>query len=294
MRVAVTTPTGNVGRVLTGKLLDAGAELTLLCRDPGKVAPFTERGATALAGSLEDAEYVREATRGADVLFWVTPPKHDSQDYRADQLALGDVAAAAIEANEIPRVVNLSSVGVHLPSGVGPILGLAEIERKIDAVATNVIHLRPNVFMENFLGSLPSIKSDGCVFLPVSGQRSAGFIATRDVASFAALKILDDSWEGKSNLEVHGPSTPTFDQVAEILGQGLGETIRHVQVEPEQALEAMVAMGMAENVAQGIVDIYTSLERVELGPSRFPTPDCIGRTSFPEFVREVFVPLAVG
>ena len=76
MKVAVTTPTGNIGRVVTDKLLDAGADVTLLVRDPGKVRAFTERGAETEAGSLDDGEYVKKATAGAECLFWVTPPNY--------------------------------------------------------------------------------------------------------------------------------------------------------------------------------------------------------------------------
>ena len=43
MKIAVTAPTGNIGRPLTDALLQGGAEVTLLARDASKVQDFVDR-----------------------------------------------------------------------------------------------------------------------------------------------------------------------------------------------------------------------------------------------------------
>ncbi|HMB70326.1 MAG TPA: NAD(P)H-binding protein, partial [bacterium] len=177
MKVAVTTPTGNIGSVVTDKLLAAGADVTLLVRDPGKVKAFADRGAKAVAGSLDDAEYVTLATRGADCLFWLTPPNYAAPDFRGYQNEVGRCAAAAVKSNGISRVVHLSSLGAHLDSGTGPILGLRDIEGMFADTGAHVTNLRPGMFMENHLMSLPTILEAGSVFLPVPGTLRANFIA---------------------------------------------------------------------------------------------------------------------
>ena len=73
MRITVTAPTGNIGRALTERLLEAGTEVTLLARSPEKVGDFVERGARVVEGSLENLAAVQEATEAADALFWLTP-----------------------------------------------------------------------------------------------------------------------------------------------------------------------------------------------------------------------------
>ena len=46
MRIAITTPTGNIGRELTKRLLDKGGhELILLARTPDKLTKEQARGA---------------------------------------------------------------------------------------------------------------------------------------------------------------------------------------------------------------------------------------------------------
>ena len=59
MKIIVTTPTGNIGKVVTKELLDAGAEVVLPCRSSEKVREFTDRGVNfsyldpALRGHLD-------------------------------------------------------------------------------------------------------------------------------------------------------------------------------------------------------------------------------------------------
>ncbi|MCP5112950.1 MAG: NAD(P)H-binding protein, partial [bacterium] len=135
MKITVTAPTGNIGRVLTNQLLESSAELTLLARSPEKVAAFAERGAGVVQGSLEDVSAVRRAVDGADALFWLTPPDYTAENFRAYCNSLGDVAAQVAGENPELRVVNLSSTGAHLAEGVGPIKGLHDIEQKLNAAS---------------------------------------------------------------------------------------------------------------------------------------------------------------
>jgi uncharacterized protein YbjT (DUF2867 family) len=170
MKIAITTPTGNVGSAVTEQLLGGDHELVLLVRDPDKVKPFTDRGATAREGSLDDSDYFTKATEDVDLLFLVVPTNVASDDHRADQKRVGDNAVAAITANKIPRVVYLSSVAAHLGEGYGPITGLGEIEKSMEKIDADIAFFRPGSFMENYFGSVGSIASDGAIYMPAAGR----------------------------------------------------------------------------------------------------------------------------
>ena len=65
----------------------------------------------------DDVDYMLQATGDVDALFWATPPGYGSDDVRAFQNRLATAASTASRANEIPRVVNLSSIGaISLPA----------------------------------------------------------------------------------------------------------------------------------------------------------------------------------
>jgi uncharacterized protein YbjT (DUF2867 family) len=292
MSIVITTPTGHVGSKLTEKLLDAGAQVTLLARDPEKVAGFAARGAKVAEGSLEDEAFVVAATHGATALFWLTPPNFQTTDFRAYQRHLGAIAAKAIAANDIQRVVHLSSVGAQLGWGAGPVNGLHDIEKAINAVASHVTHLRPGAFMENVLMSLGTIKTAGAIFLPVPGGARIPMVATPDIATAAADILLDRGWSGVRAVMLYGPEELSYDDVAAILTRELGKPVAHVQVTPEQAREAMLGMGLAPDMVKDYLELYEAFGTGRIVQGLPDRPNLRGATTFEEFARTVIKPLA--
>lgn len=78
MAIAITTPTGNVGRKVTERLLANGADLILLVRDAEKLSDAVRQQAKVFSGSIDDSAFVIEATKGAEALFWVSPNNFNS------------------------------------------------------------------------------------------------------------------------------------------------------------------------------------------------------------------------
>jgi uncharacterized protein YbjT (DUF2867 family) len=74
MSIVINTPTSNIGRALAARLLDAGESITILSRDKKKVEELHRRGARVIEGSFEDPALLAEALKGAESLFWLTPP----------------------------------------------------------------------------------------------------------------------------------------------------------------------------------------------------------------------------
>jgi uncharacterized protein YbjT (DUF2867 family) len=291
MKIAVATPMGHVGRAVAEFLLDAGADVMLLTRHPEKVTRQVTRGAGVAEGSLDDEEYVIQATRGAEALFWVTPPDFTSSDFRGFQNRVGCAAAEAIRTNRISRVVNLSSVGAHLRSGGGPINGLHDVEQCLDHVATNIIHLRPGYFFENYLLQVQNIVTEGEIYLPVSGSRRVPMIGTMDIARVAADRLVDTSWFGRSIRGLHGPCDMTFNEAASALSSGLGCPVSHVRIEEGPARKAMIGWGMSESACTLMLEMYRGFELGTLRPDEQRSPETYTPTRLTDFAREQMSPL---
>lgn len=294
MKVVVTGPTGHIGNVVARRLLDAGASVAVFARDPSKVRDLAGRGARVFQGSLESEADVMEATRGFDALYWMTPPNVATPDVIAYQDRLGKNAAAAIRANGIRRVVNLSSIGAQLSAGTGPIKGLHRVEKTINAAATNVTHVRPVYFMENTLGSLETIRAAKSVFLPIPGSVRVPMIATHDVGEWVAKRLLDESWSGKVAFELYGPDELSFDAMAATLTKVLGEPVRHVQVTREQASQALLGMGLGKSMTDLYLEMFTAFEKRKVVGETPRGPANTTSTSFEEFVRTTLAPLLKG
>ena len=153
MRIAVTMPTGKVGKKLVSELLDRGGhDLTLLTTDTNEVRKAKVRGANVVQGRLEDMSFVSKATEGIDALFFVLPMNsHSDHVFRDTTRIIGSVCNA-IRKNNIPRVVFVSSMGTHLETGTGPIHVLREAEQKLAEFAPNLTVLRPAFYMDQFMG----------------------------------------------------------------------------------------------------------------------------------------------
>ena len=295
MKIAVTTPTGHVGSAVADFLLDRGGEMNvkvkLLGRRPNTLIGFVQRGAEMAIGSQDDADYLASATRDCDALFWVTPPGFGSDNLRAFQNRLGKAAATAIRTNRIPRLVNLSSIGAELDSGVGPICGLHDVEGLLDEVATNVTHLRPGFFFENLLGQLDSIRQRGAISLPISGSQRYPMIAARDIGRFAAERLISRDWTGHSVRELHGPADLSFDEVAGILSEAFGRNVAYVRCDRRQARQAILAGGVSENLADLLLEMYDAVESGRLRSSQPRSKDSTTPTTLADFAREVMLPM---
>jgi uncharacterized protein YbjT (DUF2867 family) len=166
--------------------------------------------------------------------------------------------AAAIKANRIEYVVNLSSTGAHLPAGNGPVNGLHDIEQKINEVATHVTHLRPTAFFENLLNSLATIKEAGAIFLPTDGNAEVPMIATKDIGDIASSVLLSLDWSGQRALHLWGPKEYTHNEVSEAMTAILERPVAFVEVSNDQARGAMTGMGITEDMANLYVELYNA------------------------------------
>jgi uncharacterized protein YbjT (DUF2867 family) len=289
MKVAINTPNGNIGRALAGRLLDAGAELILLTRSPDKIMEFTDRGAAARVGSLEDAEFVVRAVKGADVLFWLTPPNMAASDFRAYQNKLGDIAVRAAAENRIPRVVNLSSIGAHhvernrtdrRPSRRGE--EVRQERRARDAHPRRIFH-----------GELVHGGADDRVGRRHlhAGPREGAHGGDRDTRYRGGGRRArsDGGWTGRTVIELIGPAEVTFEGMADTLGKALGKKINYVTITLDQMRQAFTGMGVPGNIADLYVEMYAAFDDGKVAPE-FPKRAALGSTSLGAFAEQVYRP----
>ncbi len=293
MKIAITTPTGHVGSAVADFLLDFGGDVSvkLLARRPDGLRKYTQRGAQVSIGVQDDADFLTKATQDVDAFFWVTPPAYGSDDFRAFQNRLGKAAATALRANRVARVVNLSSIGAQRASDVGPINGLHDVEELLNDAADNITHLRPGFFFENLLWQVDSIKSQDQISLPISGSQGHPMIATRDIGAFAARRLMDQTWTGRSVQELHGPANLSFNEVAAILSKALNRKIAYVKCDPQDLRQYLLDKAISANMADLMLEMYDALETGRLQAVQPRTAETTTPTTLLEFVQEVIVPM---
>jgi uncharacterized protein YbjT (DUF2867 family) len=289
MSIVITTPTGNVGGRALQQLLAAGADVSVIVRQPEKLSDSIRGRVKIHQGSLTDARLMTKAFEGAKAALWLTPPNFTHPDPAAYHSEMGAVAATAIKESKIPYVVNISSAGAHLKNA-GPISGVGEVERRLNEVAENIVHLRPGFFMENFLQQIEPIRNNDAVYFPVPGDLPYPFIATQDIGDAAAQFLLKRNWSGHQTRGLHGPADLTFAEAAKILSESIGKAIKYFQITPDQAYQTFLAVGASPGFANGLVEMYQALSKpnVLVEPR---TPETTTPTTLREWSDKVFRPL---
>jgi uncharacterized protein YbjT (DUF2867 family) len=72
--IVMTAPTSQIGSKVVSTLMDMGAALRLIVRDPARLSSTIRGRVDIIEGSHGDASVLDRALEGADALFWLAPP----------------------------------------------------------------------------------------------------------------------------------------------------------------------------------------------------------------------------
>jgi uncharacterized protein YbjT (DUF2867 family) len=292
----VTGATGNTGRVVANRLLERQKAVRVIGRSKERLQPLVDRGAEAFEADLSDQAALAQAFAGAEGVYAMIPPSATSPDYRSEQRRVSKAIAWALEKAGVKHAVALSSVGADKEAGTGPVAGLHEFEEILNQVAgLNVLLLRAGYFMENTLGQAAAIHAMGYAVGPLRGDLKLPLIATKDIGSAVAERLLALDFKGRQAPELLGHRDLSMDEVIAIIARSLDRTdLKYVQLSDEQTQQVFIQMGMSPNVAGLIVEMAGALNSghmraLEQRSSRNTTP-----TSFETFVQEEFIPVFRG
>jgi len=282
---------GNTGHIVANNLLTRGEKVRVIGRNSAHLQPLTSKGAEPFIADVTDASALAKAFHGADSAYVMIPPNITSKDPLGYSSRVSDAIAAAVQKGGIKNVVALSSIGAELPSGTGPVVGLHSLEQQLNQVGNaNVLYLRAAYFMENTLPQANAIRQSGNAVGPLRPDLKIPMIATRDIGTAAADVLLHPTIHGKQTHELLGQRDLTYQEVASIIGKGIGKPdLKYAQVSDDQFRGALVQMGMSEPVAKLLVEMTQALNAGKMHPLEPRTVQNTTPTSYENFVNEVFL-----
>jgi len=283
---------GHTGHVVAKNLLTSGQRVRVVGRNAAHLQFLAAEGAEVFTADLSDVSALTKAFQQANSAYVMIPPNHTSSDVRAFQDRVSDSIAAALQKAGVKNIVALSSFGADKPSGTGPVVGLYNLEQKLNQIdQLNVLHLRAGYFMENTLPQAAAISKMGFAAGPVRHDLKLPMIATRDIGNAAAAALLRLDFQGKHTRELQGQRDLDYTEAATIIGKAIGKPdLKYVQAPDDQLRGAMVQMGMSDNFAGLILEMASALNS---GVMRMLEPRTAGNTTstkFEDFVAESFVP----
>ena len=211
---------GNTGSIIANFLLSKGKKVRVVGRDSGRLQRFVDKGAEAFTADMSDAAALTKAFSGARAAYLLLPPAKS----REDQERESDAIAKAAKESGLRYAVYLSSYGAQVPEGTGPVAGLHSSEEKLNAIdGLNVLHLRAAYFMENNLAAIGMIHGMGLVGNALLPDVKLPMIATRDVADYAAQRLLHLDFSGKQTRELLGQRDLSMTEATAVIARGIGK-----------------------------------------------------------------------
>ena len=282
MKYVITGSLGNISRPLAEKLVAAGHSVTVVSSKADKNVQIEALGAKAAIGSVEDVAFLTSTFSGADAVYTMVPPNFGAADWKKYIGGIGENYAEAIHASGVKHVVNLSSIGAHMPEGCGPVSGLYFVEKALNALeSVNVKHLRPGFFYPNFLGNAGMAKHMGVIGGNYGEGTTLTLVYPGDIADAAAGELLKLNFRGKSIRYVMSDEKTTH-QVAEILGKAIGKPeLQWVNFKDEETLGGMIQAGMPEEIAKNFAEMGGAIRSGEMMSDYFKNkPAEFGKTKF--------------
>jgi uncharacterized protein YbjT (DUF2867 family) len=283
---------GNTGHVVAKNLLARGQKVRVVGRNAAHLQPLAAEGAEIFIGDVSDASALTKAFNHADSAYVMIPPNHSSNDLRAFQDRASDAIAAAVRNAGVKNVVSLSSFGADKPSGTGPVVGLHNLEQKLNQIdGANVLHLRAGYFMENTLPQAGAIRMLGSTIGPLSANLKVPMIATRDIGAAVADALVGLGFRGKQTQDLQGQRDLDYVEATTIIGRAVGKPdLGYIQAPDNQVRAAMVQMGMSENVAGLILEMAAALNTGHMRALEPRTASNTTPTKFETFVADSFAP----
>jgi uncharacterized protein YbjT (DUF2867 family) len=288
--ITVMGATGNVGRQIVQRLLEAGEHVRAVGRNPEALAALAAAGAEPRAGDAADPAFLTEAFRGADAVHTMLPYSHSAPDFRAEQARLSEAIVTAIRDSGVRKVVVQSSLGADLPSGTGFIAAsLHPHEQRLRALGgVDLLLLRPTLFFESVVAAVDAIEATGVNADVVAPDAPVPMIASRDVAEVAAASLRSRDWTGVEVRELLGPRDLTYTEATRILGAAMGRPdLPYVQLPDDEMVGALVQAGFSSDAAALHVGMGNAISAGTIISHEGRTPRTTTPTRFEDVVSEL-------
>jgi len=218
----------------------------------------------------------------------MSPPNYNTNDLKASIAEVEKNYAEALKANNIKYVVNLSSIGAHLPEGCGPVVGLYRGEQLLNELKnTNIKHLRPAYFFANFLGNVGMVKNMNIIGGNFGGADFKMVLAdTNDVAEVAFEELSKLNFKGHSVRYIASDERST-DDIAKTIGAAIGKPeLPWITFSDEQAFGGMTQMGFPENAAKNFAEMGHAMQSGIMFEDYWKHhPDKLGKTKLEDFAQ---------
>lgn len=244
--ILVAGGTGTTGGEVVRLLQEQGEPFTAMVRNAARAEELQAAGIDTILADLSDPASLATAMKGAESLFLLSASVANQADLQLN-------AVEAAETAGVGFIVKVSAVGADPESPLA--LGRAHAEVEEGLAASGVPHaiLRAGSFMQNFLGSAETIRSQD-QFYGSSGDGKIAMIDARDIAAVAVALLTSEKPTG-GVFTLTGPEALSNAQAAAVISDVVGREISYVDVPGDVLKVGLLEAGLEEWLVDDLVTL---------------------------------------
>jgi uncharacterized protein YbjT (DUF2867 family) len=257
-------------------------DVRALARSRESAAAIERLGAATVAGDLAVPDTLPRAFADVERLMLITP-------FCPQQTQLELNALAAAERAGVERVVKLSVLDAAPGVEVAMTRGHRAVERALAHSKLQGTVLRADWFASNFSSQVELMRG-GVIAYPFAEARIAP-IHPADVAAAIAAALTSEP-PLPELLELTGPQTLTFRQIADLISTSSGRPLELIEADPADWRAGLVAFGLPAWHADALVELIEAYARRDGQVVRDGVERALGRPAryFDAFLREHLIP----
>lgn len=262
--VLIVGGTGQVGAAVADQLRGRGVPIRIAGRRSEVVLDH------------DDPATYEPALAGVRQMFVALPDRPDAAEIERRLYA----AASSVGVEQVVKL-SAASAGWDPPVSFGVAHRAGEAALRATSMRWTI--LRPNVFQETIAMFCDDV-SKGRMIVPRCTAPVA-FVAVNDVAEVAATALTDDTLDHRI-LTLTGPVALRFDEVAHMVAEHLGRSVRHRAMPRPIARRILpLVAGMPRWRAGQIVDLFAGLDQGGQAKVSGDVAAALGRSGSPLEVR---------
>lgn len=278
--ILVTGAAGKTGTAIVRQLAALGQPVRGLVRRPEQQPPLLAAGAAqAVVGDMRQPGVLLEACQGVESVYHICP------NMSPDEQEIGARLIAAAGAARLSHIVYHSVLHPQVEA-MPHHWAKMRVEEMLFAAGIPVTILQPAAYMQNIAGVWEQILAEGVYRVPYPLTTRMSLVDLEDVAQAAARALTDPALRG-GTYELAGPQPISQTEIAAILSQALGRTVRAEAVEPDEWRRGAEAAGMGGYQLEGLLQMFDYYRRHGFTGSGWLLPALLGRpaTTFAQFIQ---------
>jgi len=246
---------GQVGSAITEFLIEKKVTVRAVIRDVEKAERLKEKGAEVAIANYFDLKALKEAVKGGELIFAITPETGESNDVLVDAKRILINYRKAIDDSNIRTIIGLSSGGAHLEKyemHTGNLLMSNMLEHEFVSLPIHQLFIRPSNYYSNWMMSTDIVKEKGILPSFYPADLKIDMISPLDVAEFIANKISNGILKSEL-IELVGPQKYSANDVAVGMAKALGREVKAQEIPKEKWEETMKDIGYSDDAIKNFL-----------------------------------------